>query len=243
VLAVCPMIAERARGSTPAERVHLTPDVAFEPAAANMQVDDLRSLCRQPGPVALYVGNLEPYQGIDLLLESLAAMPPAKRCNLWIIGGAYAIIGGAYASVAAYVAKAEAMGLAAWVQFLGQRPLDALPAYLAQADILCSPRFKGVNTPMKIYSYMLAGRAILATDIASHSQVLDPTCAMLVEPQPAAMAAGWEKLIDFPALRVALGEKAALRASTLYSEKAFHARLKQAYAVIQPPVMLNGIAA
>lgn len=236
VLAVCPLVAERARSNTDMQRVHLTPDVAFAPHALPQEVEDLRAYCRQSSPLALYVGNLEPYQGIDLLLEALELMPIEQRCNLLIIGGHDA-------DVAAYTEKAAAAGLADWVQFLGQRPLDALPAYLKQADILCSPRLKGVNTPMKIYSYMLAGRAILATDIASHSQVLDGTCAMLVSPTPRAIAEGWSALIASRHLRNALGEQAAERAGTLYCESAFDARLKTAYEVLHPSVELGGLAA
>ena len=44
---------------------------------------------------------------------------------------------------------------------------------VAAADVLVSPRIKGVNTPMKIYAYLNSGKPILATDIESHSQVLD----------------------------------------------------------------------
>jgi glycosyltransferase involved in cell wall biosynthesis len=236
VLAVCPLVAERARGSTDAQLVHLTPDVAFAPKSIVSEVEDLHVYCRQPGPLALYVGNLESYQGIDLLLDALLLMAPEQRCNLLVIGGSNA-------AVEAYTAKAQAAGLGEWVHFLGQRPLDALPVYLKQADILCSPRLKGVNTPMKIYSYMLAGRAILATDIASHSQVLDGTCAMLVSPTPQAMAEGWSALIASRHLRSSLGEQAAERAGTLYCESAFDARLKTAYEVLHPSVALGGLAA
>jgi len=236
VLAVCPLVAERARGSTDTQLVHLTPDVAFAPKSTAIEVEDLHAHCRQPGPLALYVGNLEAYQGIDLLLDALVLMAPEQRCNLLVIGGSDS-------AVQAYAAKAKAAGLAEWVSFLGQRPLDALPLYLKQADILCSPRLKGVNTPMKIYSYMLAGRAILATDIASHSQVLDSTCAMLVSPTPQAMAEGWSALIASRHLRSSLGEQAAERASTLYCESAFDARLKTAYQVLHPAAVLGELAA
>jgi glycosyltransferase involved in cell wall biosynthesis len=237
VLAVCPLIAERARRCQEAERVHLTPDVAFSPdTAETLEVENLRSHCPQPGPMALYVGNLEPYQGIGLLLQAMAAMEPAQRCNLLVIGGTDA-------SVQDYVVKTKAAGLEDWVRFLGQRPLGALPAYLEQADILCSPRLKGVNTPMKIYSYMLAGRAILATDIASHSQVLDTTCAMLTAPRPASMAEGWLRLLASQQLRSELGMTAAHRAGTLYCEQAFDQRLKNAYEVLHPAVALSRLAA
>ncbi|OAJ69425.1 glycosyl transferase family 1 [Methylobacillus sp. MM3] len=237
VLAVCPLIAERARRCQDAERVHLTPDVAFSPdTAETLEVENLRSYCPQPGPMALYVGNLEPYQGIGLLLQAMAAMEPAQRCNLLVIGGTDA-------SVQDYVVKTKAAGLEDWVRFLGQRPLGALPAYLEQADILCSPRLKGVNTPMKIYSYMLAGRAILATDIASHRQVLDTTCAMLTAPRPDAMAEGWLRLLASQQLRSELGMTAAHRAGTLYCEQAFDQRLKNAYEVLHPAVALSRLAA
>ena len=237
VLAVCPLIAERARRSQDAERVHLTPDVAFSPNTSEApEVENLRSYSPQPGPMALYVGNLEPYQGIGLLLQAMAAMAPAQRCSLLVIGGTDA-------SVQDYAAQAKATGLGDWVRFLGQRPLDALPAYLEQADILCSPRLKGVNTPMKIYSYMLAGRAILATDIASHSQVLDASCAMLTAPRPDAMAEGWLRLLASQQLRAELGTTAAHRAGTLYCEQAFDQRLKNAYEVLHSAVALSRLAA
>jgi hypothetical protein len=42
---------------------------------------------------------------------------------------------------------------------------------------------------MKIYSYMDSGKPILATKIASHTQVLDASNAFLALPEPAALAA------------------------------------------------------
>jgi glycosyltransferase involved in cell wall biosynthesis len=238
VLAVCPLIAERAAGSAASGRVHLTPDVAFAPGAIDHHlVQDLRELCPQPGPISLYVGNLESYQGIDTLLEAHAMIDPGTRGNLLIIGGTEG-------SIIAYQEKADYLGLRHHVRFLGQRPLDHLYFYLRQADILCSPRLKGVNTPMKIYSYMLAGRAILATDIPSHSQVLDSSSALLVAPDAIEMSEGWAYLIASPELRDELGYQAAAHAATHYSEKAFQGRLRDAYAVLNPPTpILRGMAA
>jgi glycosyltransferase involved in cell wall biosynthesis len=238
VLAVCPLIAERAAASATSGRVHLTPDVAFAPGVIDQhQVQDLRELCPQPGPISLYVGNLEAYQGIDLLLEAHAMIDASKRGNLLIIGGTEE-------SIVAYQEKADYLGLRHHVRFLGQRPLDHLYFYLRQADILCSPRLKGVNTPMKIYSYMLAGRATLATDIPSHSQVLDSASALLVAPDAIEMSEGWAYLIASPELREELGNQAAAHAATHYSEKAFQERLRDAYAVINPPTpILRGMVA
>lgn len=223
VLPVCEAIAARARPYTDAARVHLLPDVALPPAEGEETVESLREhVGDKDAPIALYVGNLERYQGIDLLIEGLAALPPQRRCNLVVIGGGLEMIEG-------YRVRAERMGIGGHIRFLGQRPLAALGGYLAQADILCSPRLQGVNTPMKVYSYMASGRAILATDIASHSQVLDAGCALLVPVRGVAVAAGLARLTEDAALRSRLGAAAAARAGNLYSLAAYEARLERAY--------------
>jgi glycosyltransferase involved in cell wall biosynthesis len=225
VLAVCQAIADRATEATGSAGVHLLPDVAFDRADAAADVENLRGLFPAHAPLALYVGNLESYQGIDLLLDALRHLRPEMPCNL-------AVIGGSPEAVRSYQDRTVRLGIGDRVRFLGHRPLDALGHYLEQADILCSPRLKGVNTPMKVYAYMAAGRAILATDIASHSQVLDADCAVLVQPSARAMADGLQRLISDDGRRAALGASAAARAEALYSPAAFTERLTRAYSSI-----------
>lgn len=226
VLPVCEAIAVRARRVTDAGKVHLLPDVAFAAPETPTPAEDLRALCPAPDrPLALYVGNLEGYQGVGLLLDAMEVLSPQHRCNLIVIGGTPAM-------VEAHRATASAKGLDGDVRFLGQRSIDHLGDYLRQADILCSPRLKGVNTPMKIYSYMAAGKAILATDITSHSQVLDQSCAMLVAPTPHAVAAGLERLAEDTTLRETLGTASAKRAGNEYGLSAFEGRIERAYATL-----------
>lgn len=222
VLPVCKAIVVRARQATSSEQVHLLPDVAFASPESIASAENLRSYCNTPAPIALYVGNLEGYQGVRLLLDAMAIIPAERRCNLIVIGGSPAM-------VESYTKMVEDKGLGKQVRFLGQRPIERLGGYLRQADILCSPRLKGVNTPMKIYSYMTAGRAILATDIASHNQVLDATCALLVNVEPDAMAAGLLRLTEDPALRTSLGTAAEQSAGDEYGLAAFEERMKRAY--------------
>jgi glycosyltransferase involved in cell wall biosynthesis len=107
-----------------------------------------------------------------------------------------------------------------------------LTSYLTQADILCSPRLKGVNTPMKIYSYMGSGRAILATDILSHTQVLDDSTALLVPPTSKGIARGIQTLLHDPDHRARIGRNAASRARSTYSISVFRRRLEEAYACL-----------
>jgi glycosyltransferase involved in cell wall biosynthesis len=107
--------------------------------------------------------------------------------------------------------------------------VSQLGAYLEQADVLVSPRLLGNNTPMKLYSYLAAGKAVLATRIRSHTQVLSDESALLVEPTAAALARGFDILLRSPALREQLGAAARRLAATRYSVSQFRASVASAY--------------
>ena len=147
----------------------------------------------------LYVGNLEVYQGIDLLVEAFAIA--ASRTDAVDL----VIIGGDPDDIASYTAKASALGLAGRAHFLGQRPFDQLDAYLADADILVAPRIKGINTPMKVFPYLHSGRAVLVTDLPTHSQILTSDVAMLAPAEPEGFASAIVQLAEDPELRARLG--------------------------------------
>ena len=59
--------------------------------------------------------------------------------------------------------------------FAGERPASEIPAYLLASDVLVSPRSRGTNTPLKIYQYLRSGKAIVATRLLTHTQVLTTT--------------------------------------------------------------------
>ena len=147
----------------------------------------------------MYVGNLETYQGVDLLLESFAlTLKKNKLADLVIIGGEAS-------DIQKYKQQAKRLGILENVHFLGPKPVDDLGLYLAQADIVVSPRVKGKNTPMKLYSYLHSGKALLATDLPTHTQVLNSQISRLAAPKPQAFSQGMVNLIDDPDLRLKLG--------------------------------------
>jgi glycosyltransferase involved in cell wall biosynthesis len=131
--------------------------------------------------------------------------------------------------VTAYRARTTALGLADHVTFIGARPLSQLGALLEQADILVSPRLSGHNTPMKLYSYLAAGKPVLATRIRSHTQVLSDDNALLIEPTPAALARGLDVLLRSPLLRERLALAARRLATTRYSVTQFRESVASAY--------------
>ena len=222
ILAVCEDLAQRARDVLPAHRITLLPDTPLPDSDDGAPIDDLR---KQVGPgelVALYIGNLEKYQGMDLLIDAMALIPPVAPLALVIIGGSPR-------QTDQYRAQTRRLGIAARVHFLGPRPVGSLNRYLAQADILLSPRAFGCNTPLKLYSYMKSGKPVVATRVRSHSQVLDDHCAVLCEPQAHSLAQGLMRLVEDAALRERLGLNAARRVETEYSIAAFQRRLLGTY--------------
>lgn len=221
-LAVCEDLAVKVRPWSSRGGVWVLPDVPMGNPAAVAKVDQLRDVTGEDGVVALYVGNLEKYQGIDLLLKGTALVPRSLPLKTVIIGGDEP-------SIAHYRRMAEELGIGERVWFLGPRPVAQLPGYLEQAQILLSPRTLGQNTPMKVYSYMAAGKAIVATSIRSHLQVLDPATAALVEPQAESLAAALQRLVEDESLRRRLGEAARDKVEREYSLEKYRQTLTDAY--------------
>jgi glycosyltransferase involved in cell wall biosynthesis len=222
VLAVCEDLATRVRAYSTATPVDVVEDVSLLGDGTAGSVEDLRANLPANGALVMYVGNLEHYQGVDLLLEAVAALTVGTPLKVVAIGGNAA-------AIAAYRTRAAELGIGATVTFVGARPLKDLGAYLMQADVLVSPRCSGHNTPMKLYSYLAAGKAVLATRIRSHTQVLTDDCALLVEPTAVALSKGLELLLRSPAMREQLGLAARRLATTRYSVTHFRKSVASAY--------------
>lgn len=222
VLAVCPALAEHARAAAPDAHIRVLPDTPVaDEGAADGSPSDLEEV---PGTRFLYVGNLERYQGVSLLLDAFRlAAPECSDATLFIIGGKED-------HIRAHARRVPELVRAGRVRFLGERPLEELNRHLAAADVLASPRRSGVNTPLKVYSYMQAAKPILATRQQTHTQVLDDTTALLTKPEPAAMAAGIRALAGSAELRNRLGEAARERVESEYSVARFRGRLQSFYA-------------
>jgi glycosyltransferase involved in cell wall biosynthesis len=224
VVAVCQALVDIAVAAAPDKPVARLEDISLlEESGGAVEVDDLRAFYHLEGPVFLYVGNLEGYQGIDLLLDAFH-LTKARACP-----GQLVIIGGTETTIAHYKSRAMAFGIGENVIFHGPRPVEHLGAYLAQADILVSPRIQGNNTPMKLYSYLDSARAIIATNLPTHTQVLDEAHACLVETNAKSLSEGLERLAASPELRRVFGERGRELARQEYSLTAFRRKLAAFY--------------
>jgi len=177
-------------------------------------------------PVVLYTGTFEAYQGLDLLYDAMAIVAKARPdVRLVMVGGEPSQVEKARAAV-------RGMGLETNVIFTGQRPFEEVPAYLDAADILASPRSTGTNTPLKIYQYLRSGRAIVATKLRTHTQVLSDDTSFLADPNPAAFAAAILAAIADPAAAKAVGDRAKSLADAKYSDSAYIAKTKTAMTML-----------
>jgi glycosyltransferase involved in cell wall biosynthesis len=232
-ITVCQSLTElvRARDSrVPVVQIEDAPleESLREPDAA--AVAELRHRLGLEGrAVAVYTGNLEPYQGVGLLLEALptlvAACPNARLL----------VVGGEPGQIAAHRMALTARGLAEHVVFAGRQPPEAMAEYMALADALVSPRQAGSNTPLKLYSYMHAGVPIVATDLPTHTQVLDDTTAVLCAPTPAGLGAALAAVLASPAAYAGRGAAARRRVEAQYSREAFARKLLAAYDQVLSP--------
>jgi len=157
-------------------------------------------------------GHLYSGRGADLFLELAARQ---RRMHfLWV--------GGRPEDVTSWRSRAEALRLDN-VTFLGFVPNDHLPLYQAAADVLLMPyehvigistgvgRSAEVSSPMKMFEYMAAGRAILASDLPVIREVLDDTTAAFAPPEDVdAWAAALKELLANPQWRDILAHNARL---------------------------------
>jgi len=155
--------------------------------------------------IAIYTGHLYPYKGADDLLEACARLRPSTRVLF---------VGGRPDDLARLKARSEALGAGNAV-FTGPVRHADVPLYLRAADAAVLPtratdrHAAEFLSPLKLFEYLAAGKAIVATSTPSVREVLDDASASFVPPSdPAALAAALNALADVPAKREALEREA-----------------------------------
>lgn len=144
--------------------------------------------------LVLYTGTFEAYQGIHVLLSAIPAVCRSVPEAVFVCVGSNA---GEYSLVER---KAAELNLNGRLLLLPRQQRQRIPAFLAMADVLVSPRVYGENLPLKVFDYLAAGRPIVATDIPAHRSILTPERAVLVPPDPEGMASGIRDVLLDPTL-------------------------------------------
>ncbi|MBI3391696.1 MAG: glycosyltransferase family 4 protein [Nitrospirae bacterium] len=225
VVTVCQALTERVREIRPGACVVQVEDIPEPaPALANGARAEIRKdLDAVNRPLVMYTGNLERYQGIDLLVDAW------KSVHREIPDAVLAVVGGESGQVDSYRKRAEDGGTGTSIRWLGRRPLEEMPGFLSAADVLVSPRIEGLNTPMKIYNYLQSGRPLVATDLPTHTQVLGGDVAVLCAPSPGPFAEGIVAILRDPERGARLGEAGRRYVEKSFNRGKFEAGLAEAY--------------
>ena len=187
VITICPDLQDYVRKSFPEKGSFLIENVV-DYGMIFGEVDSSDEIQRQYAlddrRVVLYTGTFEPYQGLDLLIDSAEIVAAHDTSAVFLM------VGGHPDQVAHYQNRVETHGLQERFIFTGQVKPQEVNSYINCADVLVSPRISGTNTPLKLYAYLRSGVPIVATRLWTHTQVLNEDVAALTDPTAPAFADG-----------------------------------------------------
>lgn len=141
-------------------------------APAGTRPHDLVSV---PGRIAMYVGHLYAWKGVDTVVET------ARRAHGQ--GISFVFVGGTEGDMLAYKKKCADMDN---VFFLGHKTKPEIPQYMKSADVLLLPNIPVTKeselytSPIKMFEYMASGVPIVASDLPSVREILNEKNATLV---------------------------------------------------------------
>lgn len=188
VVTISPALGRYAEGRIPEDGPahHLIENSLVDPVrlAGGEETGDTRVDVPLPGdrPVVAYIGTFESYQGLDLLLPALELVRRRRE------DVSFLLVGGSPSQVEDRRRQARELGIGDDCLFTGTVPRAVARDLAGRATLLTSPRSRGTNTPLKIYEAMALGTPLVATRVASHTQVLDDEICFLADPEPEAFA-------------------------------------------------------
>ena len=168
-----------------------------------------RRVCGDNGSdfVVGFVGRVRPWHGLEQLIgamcEVVAQRPSAHLCVVGRTDGTHEALKGEVAR----------LKLNDNVSFLGEIPMEDIPAAMAAMDVVVAP-YPSVDdfyfSPLKVFEYMAAGKPIVATQVGQVADVLEHEhSALIVLPgDPSALGKAIVRIMHDPPLGTRLGDNA-----------------------------------
>ncbi len=227
VITICPELQNYVMKNWPDKKSQLIENVADnsmvfgEPDVNKESLHQKYSLNSKT--IVLYAGTFEPYQGLDLLIDSSQhVLEKFKNVS-------FLLVGGNPEQVKTYQEKVKDQNLSDAFVFTGQVLPEMVPKFVELADILVTPRIEGNNTPLKIYSYLRSGKPIVATNHMTHTQVLNDEVAVLTDCNAESFSNGLIKVIENARLQQQLSKKAKQLAEEKYSYQVYRQKTAAVY--------------
>ena len=172
-----------------ASRVHILPNGvdtdAFRPLARtearkSLGLEIERSIC-------LFVGNLRPVKGLDVLVKALSHMSH---------DGALAVVAGEGSMRGWLKRQARRADLAGRLQLVGQLSRDKVLMWMNAADVVVLPS-RNEGCPNVVLEALACGTPVVASRVGEVPHLLDPECGIQVQPEDArGLAEALEEAID-----------------------------------------------
>lgn len=159
--------------------------------------DELTAVARESGrrPLLGSIGRLEPQKGVDILIRALADVEDA---TLLVVGDG--------SERARLEELARAVGVSERVEWKGWS--EAPRTYLGTLDVFVLPS-RNEGFPLAVLEALLAGTAVVASDVGSVAEVIrDGETGLLVPPEDhVALARALQRLIADQSLGPRMGER------------------------------------
>jgi glycosyltransferase involved in cell wall biosynthesis/SAM-dependent methyltransferase len=219
------------RAESPGTPVFEIKDVPGDDLMRAADPDAIERLRRELGLTAarliVYTGNFDRRQGVETLVDAMPLVLARFPDSMLLL------VGGEPHQIEALKARAARGGVDGAVRLVGKRPVDEMPEFMAMAGVLVSPRLEPYVTPLKIYAYMASGRPIVATDLPTHTDVLDLNSAILATPSAEGLAEGIARAFNEPARSARLGLRARQLVERDHTYEAFERKLADVYAYLE----------
>jgi glycosyltransferase involved in cell wall biosynthesis len=194
-------------------------------------------------PVVMWVGGFYPWHDLDLLLESFTlVLQKQPRARLVLVGEGQ--------TRTAVEQRVRRNGLQHAVIMTGAIAHTTVPDMVSIAEVAVVPAAPvsasrgGTGTPLKLFEYMAAGKAIVATAQNQAAEVIqDGLNGLLVEAGDVnRFAQAILTLLSDPVERVRLGQNARQQAIELYSWEQYTRRLEEIYLNVLGKVPTRSLA-
>jgi glycosyltransferase involved in cell wall biosynthesis len=171
-------------------------------------------------PVAVFLGVLNSYQGVDILLEVVRALKEKDLALHFLIMGF---------PEEKYRRIADEMGLSDRITFTGRIDYSRAAFYLSAGDVALSPKISLTEANGKLFNYMACGLPTVAFDTPINREILGDAGVYAKYADAGDFAAGLEALILSRERRLELGKSVRELAVRDHSWKARGRALEEIY--------------
>ncbi len=172
-------------------------------------------------PLAIYVGVLSEYQGIDLLLQAAARLKARGDQTYYLLVG--------YPNAEGYRRQAADLGIGDDVTFTGRVPYEETRSLTAAADFALAPKLSVSEGNLKLFNYMACGLPIVCFDNPVNREILNDACVYAASVDADSLADAIATLASDADRRRVLGELGRTRVEQHFSWLAAAKRIDGIY--------------